>query len=254
MTRFHLVQTNLSWEDPQQNRRSLGGKVADLSSGLIVLPEMFNTGFSMASEHLAEPMSGPTVSWMQTIANEQRVSICGSLIVEASGAYYNRFVFVRPDDKPLIYNKRHLFRMAQEHTFYQPGKETLLVNLGDITFQPQICYDLRFPVWSRNQNQYDLLIYVANWPAARRDHWLSLLKARAIENQCYVIGVNRIGKDGNDVNYTGDSCVMDYNGDYLLQMNDDDAIESIELNIKALQQYREKFPAYLDSDNFRITD
>lgn len=251
--RFHLVQTELVWEDARANRERFSEKLSGVSGGLVVLPEMFSTGFSMASAHLAEPMDGPTVSWMRDLSGELDAILCGSVIISAGDHYYNRFLWTRPGEEPLCYDKRHLFRMAAEDRYYSAGQTRLVVNSHGVNICPQVCYDLRFPVWSRNDGTIDVLLYVANWPAARREHWLALLKARAIENLCYVIGVNRIGTDGNDIDYTGDSCVIDFRGETLLDMGNTDAIESWDIDLEALEAYRESFPAFLDADRFEIT-
>jgi predicted amidohydrolase len=199
-------------------------------------------------------MDGATIGWMKKIARDSGITLCGSVIIEDAGNFYNRFLWVTSDGNVQTYDKRHLFRMADEHDHYSPGNALPFFNIGELTLAPQVCYDLRFPVWSRNttDNPYDVLLYVANWPAARREQWLSLLKARAIENLCYVVAVNRIGRDGNDVTYAGDSCVIDFRGETLLNLADQDTIASIELDRQSLDDYRRQFPAYLDADRFSI--
>lgn len=252
MSRFYLVQTPLIWEEPASNRASIGDKLQDCHDGVVILPEMFTTGFSMISKKLAEPVNGETIEWAKGITADQNISLCGSLITEDGGRYFNRFVWVAPDGGTQYYDKRHLFRMAGEDEHYSAGSSRLITQAGDCRVMPQICYDLRFPVWSRNHGDYDVLVYVANWPAARRQHWLTLLQARAIENLCYVIGVNRIGTDGNGVNYSGDSCVVSPQGEFLLNLTGEDSIGTVDIDLDSLAAYRENFPAYRDADHYDI--
>jgi len=252
MSTFHLVQSPLAWESADANCKMFNAKLESISGGTVVLPEMFSTGFSMASARLAEKMDGKTVTWMQETAAARDVSICGSVIIDEDGHYYNRFIWVTPDDPPTWYDKRHLFRMGNEDHFYQPGQEKILIETSDCRICPQVCYDLRFPVWSRNTSQFDVLLYVANWPKARREQWFTLLKARAIENLCYVVAVNRIGTDGNNVTYSGDSCVIGPQGNMLLEMGETEGINSIEPDLGALIDYRTSFPAHLDADDFEV--
>ena len=247
---FHLVQTELSWENPAANREAIETLTKPLNDGVIVLPEMFSTGFSMASSRLAERMNGETVTWLQSLASSRQDPVCGSLIVEAQGCFYNRFVWCEADGSMTTYDKRHLFRMAEEHHHYSPGSDQPIIRMKDLTLMPQICYDLRFPVWSRNLGRYDVLLYVANWPAARHSQWLALLKARAIENLCYVIGVNRVGSDGNGVDYQGGTCVVGPDGEYLLKPTSTATVFSVSLDLRALQDFRASFPAHLDADEF----
>ena len=251
MTTFHLVQSFLHWEQPAENRLALAGKIADCRGGVVVLPEMFSTGFSMASARLAETMEQETVAWMKAQSEKLDSIICGSVIIKENNNYYNRFVWV-DGDSTTTYDKRHLFRMADEHQFYSPGVKRTVLEHQSLRILPQVCYDLRFPAFSRNRGDYDLLLYVANWPAARREQWLTLLKARAIENQAYVIGVNRVGKDGNDVNYAGDSCLVNFRGEIIEDLAGEDAVVSVSIDALALSQYRETFPAYLDADTFTL--
>lgn len=253
MTTFHLVQTTLQWEDAAANRAHLTNRIQNCHSGVIVLPEMFSTGFSMASRQLAETMTGDTVNWMQDTAGRTNSVVCGSAIIHEENHYYNRFLWVTREGVVNWYDKRHLFRMADEHDYYSAGHRRIQVEADGMLVLPQVCYDLRFPAWSRNYSAdapYDVLLYVANWPAARRDQWLTLLKARAIENLSYVIAVNRIGIDGNGVNYCGDSCVIDYRGDVLQTLGDTDLTKTVSLDLAALREYRQSFPAYLDADHF----
>ncbi len=253
IVKVSLLQTELIWEHPAKNLAHLDSVIpTSLNTNLLVLPEMFSTGFSMASSRLAEPMTGPTVTWMREKARALGCALCGSVIIEASGHFYNRFIWMSADGDHQHYDKRHLFRMSTEHQHYSAGSTRPMINHHGLQICPQICYDLRFPVWSRNDGQIDVLIYVANWPAARRDHWLALLKARAIENLCYVIGVNRIGADGNDVAYCGDSVAHDYNGSLIADLGANDGCVTIELSRKDLDAYRQGFPAHLDADSFSL--
>ena len=248
-----LVQSELVWESPAENRSHFDHLLnAELNSDLVVLPEMFSTGFSMDSSSLAESMNGPTVNWMLNKAAALGTTLCGSLIIEDGGRYFNRFLWVQADGIIQHYDKRHLFRMSTENDHYSAGNEKLVVELQGFRICPQICYDLRFPVWSRNGGEVDLLLYVANWPQVRRDHWIALLKARAIENQCYVVGVNRVGTDGNGISYSGDSVARDYNGLPLLEMASVTDPGMVTLDKNSLAEYRIQFPAYLDADKYTI--
>jgi len=248
MTNFHLVQSDLVWEHIDANLEQLEHQISSIRSGAIILPEMFSTGFSMASAKLAESMTGKAVTWLTKQATQKQVYICGSLIIEEDSRYFNRFVWVSPEGTLTTYDKRHLFRMAGEHHHYAAGVDQVQLSINDMQLRPQVCYDLRFPAWSRNTTGYDVLVYVANWPAARRQHWITLLQARAIENLSYVIAVNRVGKDGNDIEYAGDSCVIDPRGNYLLKMDAEEKIGTVELDLVSLREYRESFPAHLDAD------
>jgi predicted amidohydrolase len=248
MTNFHLVQSDLVWEHIDANLEQLEHQISSIRSGAIILPEMFSTGFSMASAKLAESMTGKAVTWLTKQATQKQVYICGSLIIEEDSRYFNRFVWVSPEGTLTTYDKRHLFRMAGEHHHYAAGVDQVQLTINDMQLRPQVCYDLRFPAWSRNTTGYDVLVYVANWPAARRQHWITLLQARAIENLSYVIAVNRVGKDGNDIEYAGDSCVIDPRGNYLLKMDAEEKIGTVELDLVSLREYRESFPAHLDAD------
>jgi omega-amidase len=248
-----LVQTELVWESPEDNRSHFDHLLnTGLISDLVVLPEMFSTGFSMDSTSLAESMDGRTISWMRNKAAILGTTLCGSLIIEEGGQYFNRFLWVQADGITQHYDKRHLFRMSTENDHYTAGNEKFVVELQGFRICPQICYDLRFPVWSRNDSEVDLLLYVANWPQVRRDHWIALLKARAIENQCYVVGVNRIGTDGNGISYSGDSIALDYDGLPLLEMASGTDPATVTLDRNSLDEYRNQFPAYLDADKYTI--
>ena len=229
------------------------------SPDLIVLPEMFTTGFSMKPEDLAETMDGPTLRWMGRLASELRVTLAGSLIVEEDGGYRNRLVWMPPEGDPLTYDKRHLFTLAGEQEHYTPGNRRLIARINGWRVNLNICYDLRFPVWSRqNQNleekgpEYDLLVYVANWPESRSHAWKTLLHARAIENQCYVVGVNRVGSDGHGMNHSGDSLVIDPLGKSLFLAPDRETVHTQVLKWNNLEEYRSRFPFWRDGDSFRI--
>jgi omega-amidase len=252
--RVTLVQSEIAWEAPVANRHRLAEHFRGLAghTDLIVLPEMFSTGFSMDAGALAESMNGPTVGWMREEAAAMGCVITGSLIVRDQGRYFNRLVWARPDGSLAHYDKRHLFRMAGEHNHYAAGGSRLTVEVKGWRVCPLICYDLRFPVWSRSRGDYDLLLYVANWPARRAHAWAALLRARAIENLCYVAGVNRIGRDGNAVSYAGDSVALDFLGQPLSSEGGGDRVETAVLDMESLRAHRVSFPADLDADSFEI--
>lgn len=252
-----LLQTELHWQDPAANRAHFDGLIdaIDRVEGmphLVVLPEMFSTGFSMDAVRLAERMDGESVAWMELVAKDYGVTLCGSLIVEDDGRYFNRLIWATPGEDVQWYDKRHLFRMAREHEHYAAGNERRVFSLGDWRVCPLVCYDLRFPVWSRGIDEFDLLVFVANWPAVRRSAWSTLLPARAVENLCYTAGLNRIGTDGNDIRYAGDSGVFDFLGSTLADCGDADSIATVILDGAKLERFREKFPAHLDADSFSI--
>ncbi|MDZ4680624.1 MAG: amidohydrolase [Saprospiraceae bacterium] len=250
--RVSLLQTELVWEDKAANLKRFSEIIDALpaDTDLILLPEMFTTGFSMNAPALAENMDGLTMQWLAGQAANNRAVIAGSFIAFEKGRYYNRFVWMRPDGSWAIYDKRHLFAYAGEDRIYSPGEKRLTVELKGWKICPLICYDLRFPVWSRNTENYDLLLYVANFPERRRHAWTALLTARAIENQAYTIGVNRVGKDGQDIAYSGDSCVVDYEGNILYRLAEVEGMHTIELSADAQQVFREKFPFLKDQDVF----
>ncbi len=253
--RLTIVQTELHWHDAKANRQMLAGKLAAAApeTDLIILPEMFTTGFSMDAARLAEQPEGETLQWMREQAVKYNAVITGSVIVQEEEQYYNRLYWVRPDGSFEHYNKKHLFRMAKEHHTYTAGSGKLLVELKGWNICPLVCYDLRFPVWSRNiTNQYDLLLYVANWPKVRSLAWRTLLQARAIENVSFVAGVNRIGTDGNNFPYSGDSAIIHPKGHKLLETTEQEAILTITLNKQELTDFREAFPAHLDADAFTL--
>ncbi|MEK1904915.1 MAG: amidohydrolase [Pseudomonas sp.] len=249
-----LIQTELAWQDPAANRVHFAALLEQAyGADLVVLPEMFSTGFSMHSAELAEPEEGPTTLWLREQAQRIGAVVTGSLIIQAAdGSYRNRLLWARPDGSLAHYDKRHLFRMAGEHKHYAAGDEQVVLELKGWRVRPLICYDLRFPVWSRDPATTDLLLYTANWPAARRQHWNRLLPARAIENLCYVAAVNRIGSDGNGHPYSGDSQVLDFQGDSLLAPGEAGGVFRVVLKAAELAAYRERFPAHLDADRFQL--
>lgn len=257
--RISLIQSDLHWEDSTANRAMFEEKIwqIDQPTDVIVLPEMFTTGFSMDPVDLAERMGLLTVRWMRQMAEQTKAVITGSLIVEEDQQYYNRLIWMPPVGDHQVYNKRHLFRMADEHKAYAPGQERLIVNHKGWNICPMICYDLRFPVWSRNRMgaermDYDLLLYVANWPEVRIQAWNTLLRARAIENLAYVAGVNRIGSDGSGIFHNGQSAVFGPAGEVIVPGGDGERIISITLSADQLTTHRNRFPAWRDADDYRI--
>jgi predicted amidohydrolase len=247
-----LIQTELAWEDILTNLSRFDAEIDSLASAtdLIILPEMFSTGFSMGAPDLAEPMDGASVTWMKRKAVEMDTVITGSVMVRDQGLFYNRLVWARPDGTISTYNKKHLFRYAGEQKVYKAGDRWLTVTLKGWRIRPFICYDLRFPIWTRNLNHsYDLAIFVANWPAKRAQHWRALLKARAIENQAYVAAVNRVGTDGNGFDYYGHSAVIDPTGKVLLEKEQIPCTTTLSLSYDVLSDYRKKFPAWMDADD-----
>ena len=268
------IQTNLVWENKIANLQALEKKINGLEekTEIIVLPEMFSTGFSMQPQLLAETMEGETVQWMKEVASKNKVILTGSIIIEEDGNFYNRLIWMLPNGQFGAYDKRHLFGFAEEDKHYTAGNKRLIASAKGWKINLQICYDLRFPVWARNRilqtdsstdegasteiptngitPEYDILIYVANWPERRNHAWKTLLCARAIENQCYVIGVNRVGWDGNNINHSGNSLVIDPLGEVLYHMADDEDIFTITLEKEHLQDVRNKFPFWKDGDYF----
>lgn len=249
-----IIQSDLIWENPKANRAQFNQKIKAIAQhvDLIVLPEMFSTGFTMFPEPLAETMQGETVDWMQNIAKTKQAAICGSLIIEESNKYYNRFVFVHPNGNIETYDKRHLFSLAGEHEQYTQGTEKVIIEYKNWKICPQICYDLRFPVFSRNIEEYDLLIYVANWPKPRIQAWDALLKARAIENMSFVVGVNRIGLDGNKHEYVGHSIILDELGNSIVEANENEGVFITSLDKAKMLQTRENLNFLNDRDDFSI--
>lgn len=258
--RTTIVQSTLHWEDAEANRAHFTKVLAPLrgTTDLVVLPEMFTTGFSMRSAELAETMDGPTVHWMREQAQALDAALYGSVIIQADGRYLNRGLFVRPDGEVTHYDKRHLFRFANETDHYSAGAARVVVPWRGWRILLQICFDLRFPVFARNGNggskpDYDAALYVANWPEVRRHPWSTLLLARAIENQCYVVGVNRVGSDANDLPYSGDSVIVDPRGQVIAAVSPGSVGHATAVfNGEALVDFRAKFPVALESDDFEL--
>lgn len=261
-----IIQPNLYWENKEANLRMLEDKLRRMEekTEIIILPEMFSTGFSMSPKEFAENMDGETVGWMKEMAEKYRVVITGSIIIQEEEKYYNRLIWMLPTGQYWMYDKRHLFAFAGEDQHYTAGLKRLIASVKGWKINLQICYDLRFPVWARQGKQasseekeetpeYDMLIYVANWPERRSHAWKTLLCARAIENQCYVIGVNRVGKDGNDIYHSGNSMVIDPLGQVLYHMADEEDTFTITLQKEELDTVRSKFPFWKDGDNFNIS-
>jgi predicted amidohydrolase len=266
------IQSSLHWEDPAANLNMFEEKIKRISdkTEIVILPEMFSTGFSMKPEGLAETMDGETVKWMKRIAAEKKIILTGSVIIgqaddNVPAAYYNRLIWMLPDGQYGVYDKRHLFAYAGEDKQYTPGTKRLIASAKGWKINLLICYDLRFPVWSRltpNPSppaergaaapEYDLIIYVANWPERRIHAWKTLLQARAIENQCYTVGVNRVGKDGNEIYHNGNSMVVDPMGEVLYQKQNEEDIFTITLQKEKLEEIRTKLPFWNDGDSFSI--
>ncbi|MBL4752123.1 MAG: amidohydrolase [Flavobacteriales bacterium] len=248
------IQAQLSWECVDENLVAFADRISNIDGHphLILLPEMFNTGFSMNSASLAEKMGGKTMLWMAQQAGQANAVITGSVIIEEDGKHYNRLIWMRPDGTHAHYDKRHLFRMMDEDQSFSPGEQKLVVELNGWKICPLICYDLRFPVWSRNTRDYDLLIFVANWPEPRREAWRTLLRARAHENQSYVIGLNRVGEDGNGIAFAGDSVILDAKGTVLSESGPHEETLQASLNYAELETFRSKFPVYMDADQFSL--
>lgn len=253
-----LVQTRLHWEDKAANLAMFEKKIKGITgkTEVVVLPEMFSTGFSMQPKKLAETMEGDTVTWMKNIAASQKIILTGSVIIEEGGHFFNRLLWVLPNGSVGTYDKRHRFAYAGEDKEYTAGNRRLIASVKGWRINLQVCYDLRFPVWSRQgpgeQPEYDVLLYVANWPERRSHAWKSLLTARAIENQCYVVGLNRVGEDGNGIAHSGNSMVLDPLGATLFHLENEEAVHSIVLEKETLDTSREKFPFWKDADTFKI--
>jgi predicted amidohydrolase len=258
--RVSLVQGATRWHDPVGNREYYGSLIAPLAghTDLVVLPETFTSGFSNEAIHNAETMDGPSVAWLREKAKELDAAITGSVQLRASEGVFNRLLFVTPDGEVRHYDKRHLFRYADEHKRYASGRDKLIVEWKGWRICPLVCYDLRFPVFSRNGHDpqrgfdYDLVLFVANWPAARAHAWRTLLRARAIENLSYCLGVNRVGTDGNQLPYSGDSAVLDYLGQAMADLGAQEQTVTVTLDPAALAAFREKFPAWMDADAFEL--
>jgi omega-amidase len=276
-----IIQTKLFWEDAKANRKMLEEKINSIKehTEIIVLPEMFSTGFSMHPEKFAETMEGETVEWMKQIASSRKIILTGSLMIKAPSPlenssrsfgkagddiFFNRLIWMLPNGEYGYYDKRHLFAYGDEHNHYSSGSKRLIASVNGWKINLQVCYDLRFPVWARQSPssfmrdggnlEYDVLIYVANWPERRSVAWRTLLQARAIENQCYVIGVNRVGNDGNGVYHAGDSMVLNAMGEILYHKKDEEDIFTTELNKQHLEEIRKRFPFWKDADRFIITN
>ena len=249
-----LIQAPLVWENPKQNRNYFEDKINSIREtiDLIVLPEMFTSGFTMNPKAVAESMQGETVSWLQALAKAKNAAITGSLVIEENGNFYNRLVFVFPSGAIKTYDKKHLFTLAGEDKAYTSGTQKILIEYQGFKICPLICYDLRFPVFARNTEEYDVLIYVANWPKPRINAWDALLKARAIENMCYTIGVNRIGEDPNKHDYPGHSQVIDELGNYLIEPQEIEGVFITTLNKNSLEANRQKFGFLNDRDAFTM--
>lgn len=257
--RVLALQADLVWHDAAANLRHFDALLAaqQTPADVVVLPEMFASGFTMTPEAVAESMDGPSVRWMQQTAASRDALVLGSLVIATEDGYRNRLIAALPDGSLHWYDKRHLFRMAGEHNHYTSGDQHLVVSFRGWRIRPLVCYDLRFPVWSRRianypARDYDLLIYVANWPARRVHHWEALLRARAIENQAWVIGVNRVGQDGAGVVYSGGSSITDPLGQTVANASGGEASLRAELSLSAMQDYRQQFPAWQDADSFEL--
>ena len=252
---FSLIQTNLFWEDKQANLKMLENKIWGIKepTQVVVLPEMFATGFSMQPHLFAETMNGECVDWMRKIASKKRIILTGSLVINENDKYFNRLVWMLPNGQCGYYDKRHCFAFGGEDKHYTAGNEKKIAQVNGWKINLQICYDLRFPVWARQSNPnelYDVLLYVANWPTRRSYAWKSLLVARAIENQCYVIAVNRVGYDGNDIEHSGDSMVISPLGEIMYHKQMDEDVFTITLQKITLEEIRNKFPFWKDADEF----
>ncbi|MDA7557606.1 amidohydrolase [Flavobacteriaceae bacterium] len=248
-----IIQSDLIWEEPAKNRSNFTKKINQLKGikDIIVLPEMFTSGFTMQPERVYESMNGNTITWMKHIAEVHKVAICGSLVIKENSNFFNRFVFVTSSGHVEYYDKRHTFSLAGEHKSYTSGNNRVIINYKGWKIMPQICYDLRFPVWSRNIFEYDLLIYVANWPTPRIDAWDALLKARAIENMSYCIGVNRTGFDNNKHKYPGHSAIYNGLGDQIAQdISNTEYTDIVVLEKPHLEGIRQKFKFLNDQDDF----
>jgi len=251
---FTLVQSHLHWEDPEANRKMFEEKILPVSSPMeiVVLPEMFTTGFSMNPNRLAEGMHGDTMAWMKRIASEKKIILTGSLMIEENGKYYNRLIWMQPDGKYGWYDKRHLFSFGGEDQEFSHGLKRFISQVKGWKICTMICYDLRFPVWNRlaKEEEYDVLLFVANWPTKRIHAWKSMLMARAIENQCYVVAVNRVGKDGNGMEHAGESCVIDPLGNILYSKTESEDMYTISLDKNLVDTTRKTFPFQKDKDEF----
>jgi predicted amidohydrolase len=261
-----LIQSHLHWEDKGANLAFFEQKIVNLEAPteIVILPEMFNTGFSMQPELHAETMEGPSVEWMRRIAMSQKVILTGSLMIQEGGQYYNRLIWMLPNGECGHYDKRHLFAFAGEDQHYTAGNKRLIASVKGWKINLQICYDLRFPVWARQQSvtastteaenntEYDVLLYVANWPEKRNHAWKTLLTARAIENQCFTIGVNRVGVDGNNIAHSGDSMVVGPLGEIIYHRAYEEDVFHIQLQKEEIKNTRAQFPFWKDADDFKL--
>ena len=269
-----IIQANLVWENKKANLAMLAQKIESIKekTEVVILPEMFSTGFSMKPEQLAETMNGETIEWMKKITSSKKIILTGSVMIEDPSTagqgetkYFNRLIWMLPNGEYGVYDKRHLFAYGDEHNHYSAGNKRLIAQVKGWKINLQVCYDLRFPVWARQNpspnlspggeeqaSEFDLLVYVANWPERRNTAWKTLLQARAIENQCYVVGVNRVGDDGNNIHYSGDSMIIDPLGEILYTKTNDEDIFTYTLQKEKLDEVREKFPFWRDADSFDI--
>lgn len=252
--KISVVQYNVAWENKSANLKKIEDLISRMSAkpDIVILPEMFTTGFSMNHEKLSEPSCGETFRWMAGMASAGNFGICGSYIVREKKLVFNRWIFVTPDGKSWHYDKRHLFSMGDEEKIFARGEKRIVFKFRKTRICPNICYDLRFPVWSRNRNDYDLLINSASWPEVRREVWITLLKARSIENQCFVAGANRTGIDGNGIKHCGDSMIIDPRGEIIASAKNEEGVFSTLVSMNELNDFRKKFPVWSDADDFSI--
>lgn len=251
--KISIFQTDIAWHDRESNLRKIESLLeqVDPATDLVVLPEMFNTGFTMRPGDIAEEIGGPTITSMKKLSVKFNIDITGSIPFTENRGFYNRLIWAKPDGNIFTYDKRHLFRLGGEEKVYTAGSSLLTVELKGWRIRPFICYDLRFPAWTRNTGPaYDVALFVANWPASRIQQWEMLLRGRAIENQCYVAGVNRTGRDGNGLLHNGMSAIIDYRGNTLAQAGDSESVHSVTLSFDDLKEYRESFPFWMDADRF----
>lgn len=256
-----IIQADLHWENREANLAMFESKIRAIKekTEVVLLPEMFSTGFSLHPAPLAETMEGPSIAWMKNLAAEKRIILGGSLIIREGDHFYNRFAWVLPNGQVGFYDKRHRFAFAGEDQEYTAGKKRVIASVKGWKINLQVCYDLRFPVWARqqakdNELEYDLLVYVANWPERRSHAWRTLLQARAIENQCYVVGVNRVGEDGNQIAYHGGSMIIDPLGEVLYEKKNEEDIFTMTLDKVKLQEARSRFPFWKDADGFTLQE
>jgi len=255
-----LIQTNLFWENKKANLKMLQEKIEAIKekTEIVILPEMFTTGFSMRAELLAETIDGETMKWMERVAADNKIILTGSVIIEENGKFFNRLIWMLPNGEYGVYDKRHLFAFGDEHAHYKAGNKKLIASVKGWKINLQICYDLRFPVWARQdfhaENKYDLLINVASWPAKRSVAWQTLLRARAIENQCFVVGVNRTGEDGNRIYYNGNSTIIDPLGEIIYEKNKEEDVFTYTLQKEKITEIRNQFPFWQDADSFILKD